>query len=160
MSSSSGWHHHFKWRPPVTPEIDLTDPELLRDPAAGYGRAREMAPVARLVAPGFGPMWAVTRYGEATAMLSDPRFELGAGSFMRPAVPEECLAYMRTMQEMEGAEHARLRRLVSPSFTRRRAATFRPRVERIVDALLDELQAHAADGTVDLLAHFARPLPI
>ncbi|MFE3455198.1 cytochrome P450 [Nonomuraea sp. NPDC059194] len=144
----------------MTPEIDLTDPELLRDPAARYGRVREQSPVARLVAPGFGPMWAVLRYGEAKAMLSDPRFELGADSFMRPAVPDECLAYLRTMQEMDGDEHVRLRRLVSPSFTARRAAAFRPRVESLVEALLDELPGHAENGTVDLLAHFAGPLPI
>ncbi|MEU7898623.1 cytochrome P450 [Nonomuraea sp. NPDC049152] len=144
----------------MTPEIDLTDPELLRDPAAGYGRVREQSPVARLIAPGFGPMWAVLRYDEARAMLSDPRFELSADSFMRPAVPEECLVYMRTMQAMEGDEHARLRRLVSPSFTARRAAAFRSRVEPLVDALLDELPGLAEDGRVDLLTHLARPLPM
>ncbi|MFD1932263.1 MULTISPECIES: cytochrome P450 [Nonomuraea] len=148
----------------MVPEIDLTDEELLRDPAAVYGRARERSPVARLTAPGFGPMWAVLRYHEAKAMLGDPVFELGADSFMRPAVPEECLVYLRTMQEMEGDEHARLRRLVSPSFTARRAAAFRSRIEPLVDALLDRLPGRIEDGSktgaVDLLAHFARPLPI
>jgi cytochrome P450 len=67
---------------------------------------------------------------------------------------------MRTMSEMDGPEHTRLRRLVSPAFTPRRAAEFRPRIEPIVDALLDALPAHAEGGAVDLLAHFARPLPI
>lgn len=77
---------------------------------------------------------------------------------MRPKVPEEYLVYLRTMQEMEGAEHLRLRRLVAPAFTPRRIAWFRSRIERIVDGLLDDLPA---DGRpVDLLAHFARPLPM
>ncbi|MER6951158.1 cytochrome P450 [Nonomuraea sp. NPDC000554] len=144
----------------TVPEIDLTSPELLHDPFAVYGRAREQAPLARLRAPGFS-MWAVTRHEDARAMLSDPRFELNAASFMmRPDVPDDCQAYMRTMQEMEGPEHMRLRRLVSPAFTARRAAEFRPRIEPIVDALLDELPGHVEDGAVDLLAHFARPLPI
>ncbi|MEU7002341.1 cytochrome P450 [Nonomuraea sp. NPDC046570] len=143
------------------PEIDLTDVEVLRDPATAYGRARERSPLARIMAPGFGPIWAVTRHEGARAMLTDPRFELNADSFMRPpGIPEHCLAYMRTMQEMEGAEHARLRRLVSPAFTARRAAEFRPRIEPIVGRLLDDLHSHAEDGSVDLLAHFARPLPI
>ncbi|WP_305782425.1 cytochrome P450 [Symbioplanes lichenis] len=62
------------------------------------------------------------------------------------------------MQQTEGEEHARLRRLVSPAFTARRAAAFRPRIERIVDRLLDGLD----DGTgrVDFLTRFAQPLPM
>jgi cytochrome P450 len=98
------------------PQIDLTDPEALRDPFAAYGHARRRSPLARLLAPGFGPMWALTRHEGARAMLSDPRFELNAASYMRPDVPEDCLAYMRTMQEMDGPEHTRLRRLVSRAF--------------------------------------------
>ncbi|HEY0542748.1 MAG TPA: cytochrome P450 [Actinoallomurus sp.] len=142
------------------PDIDLTDLEVLRDPFAAYGRARERAPLARILAPGLGTMWALTRYDGAKAMLSDPRFELNAGSYMRPDVPESCLVYMRTMQEMEGPEHARLRRLVAPAFTARRAAEFRPRIEPIVERLLNDLTGHAERGSADLLEHFARPLPM
>ena len=144
----------------AVPEIDLSDGEVLRDPFRAYGRARERAAVARIVAPGFPGMWAVTRHAEARAMLADPRFELNAGSFMRPEVPEDCVGYMRTMQEMEGPEHLRLRGLVSPAFSGRRADELRPRIERIVGRLLDDLVAHAPDGQVDLLPHFAQPLPI
>lgn len=142
------------------PEIDLSDPAVLRDPFTAYGRARESGPLARLVTPGFGAMWAVTRYTDAKAMLSDPRFELNADSYLRPDVPGHCLKYMRTMQEMDGPEHIRLRRLVSPSFTARRAEEFRPNIVRIVDTLLDELAAQIDGDAVDLLARFARPLPI
>jgi cytochrome P450 len=142
------------------PEIDLTDPAVLRDPFTAYGRARERSPLARLMAPGFGPMWAVTRYQGARAMLADPRFQLNAASYMRPDVPEDCLPYMRTMQEMDGPEHTRLRRLAAPAFSARRAARLRPRIEPIVERLLDDLPRHADGGAVDLLAHFARPLPI
>ncbi|MET9018550.1 cytochrome P450 [Actinopolymorpha sp. NPDC004070] len=145
------------------PEIDLSEPAVVRDPFTAYGQAREAGPLARLVTAGFGAMWTVMRYEHAKAMLTDPRFELNAHTYLRPDVPEHCRKYMRTMQEMDGPEHTRLRRLVSPSFTARRAAEFRPRVERIVDTLLDDLadQALRAGGdAVDLLDHFARPLPI
>ncbi|WP_208761785.1 cytochrome P450 [Microbispora hainanensis] len=65
------------------------------------------------------------------------------------------------MSEMSAHEHARLRRLVAPAFTPRRAAGFRPRMEAIVEALLDDLPAQADEGgRVDLLRHFARPLPM
>ena len=106
------------------------------------------------------PLWVVTRYEDARAMLGDPRFALGAGSFMRPDVPEDCLPYMRTMAEMNGAEHARLRRLVSPAFTPRRAAEFRPRIAPLVEALLDDVAVRAEGGPVDLIEHFAGPLPM
>jgi cytochrome P450 len=142
------------------PEIDLSDSAVLRDPFLAYGVARERSPLARLVTPGFGAMWAVTRYEDAKAMLADARFGLDASSYLRPNVPEHCQKYMRTLQEMDGPEHTRLRRLVSPSFTARRASEFRPRVTRIVETLLDELAQRADGGTIDLLAHFARPLPI
>jgi cytochrome P450 len=145
----------------VVPEIDLTDPAVLLDPFTAYGRARERAPVARLHAPGMPPMWAVTRHADARAMLTDPRFALSPATFaLRPDVPEDCRPYMRSLLEMEGPEHIRLRKLVAPAFTARRAATLRPRIEQVVDRLLDELTDHADRGSADLLAHFAGPLPM
>ncbi|MFC6082949.1 cytochrome P450 family protein [Sphaerisporangium aureirubrum] len=142
------------------PEIDLTDIQVIRDPFTAYGDVRERSPLARLRIPGIGPVWTLTRYEGARAMLGDPRFEINSGSFLRPGVPEDCLPYMRTMSEMEGAEHARLRKLVAPAFSPRRAEQFRTRMEPIVARLLDDLPGHAEDGVVDLLRHFARPLPI
>lgn len=141
-------------------ELELSDPELLRDPFGGYGRVREEAPVMRLMAPGFGGMWAVTRHADARAMLSDPRFAPAAASYLRPVVPEHCRRYMTTMQEMDGAGHQRMRRLVTPAFSARRTTEFRPRITPLVDRLLDELAARAEDGVVDLFAHFAAPLPM
>jgi cytochrome P450 len=143
-------------------EIDLTDPAVLRDPFTAYGQARERSPLARLHVPGMPPLWGVLRHAEARAVLSDPAlFALSPASYaFRPEVAEELRPYLRTMQEMEGPEHARLRKLVAPAFTPRRAAEFRPRIEQVVEGLLDDLCEHAADGPADLLAHLARPLPM
>ena len=137
------------------PEITLTDPEVLADPFAAYRAARERAPLVRLLTPGFGSLLAVTRHETGRALLADPRFEINAASFLRPDVPADCLPYLHTMSEMDGPNHARLRRLVAPAFSARRAAEFRPRIERIVHALLDELP-----GQTDLLDSFAKPLPM
>jgi cytochrome P450 len=145
----------------MIPEIDLTDLKVLTDPFTAYDQAREAGALAKLVIPGFGPFWALTRYTEARTMLSDPRFEVTAGSFMRPpGIPEHCLEYMRTMAEQDGPEHLRLRRLVAPAFTPKRAAQLRPRLTAITERLLDELPSHAEDGVVDLVPYFARPLPM
>ncbi|WP_329047311.1 cytochrome P450 [Amycolatopsis sp. NBC_01488] len=145
----------------MSPEIDLTDLKVLTDPFTAYDQAREVSALAKLVIPGFGPFWALTRYAEARAMLADPRFEVRAESFLRPpGIPEHCLAYLRTMAEQDGPEHLRLRRLVAPAFTPKRAAQLRPRLLALTERLLDDLPAHAEDGVVDLVAHFARPLPM
>ncbi|WP_306746484.1 cytochrome P450 family protein [Saccharothrix yanglingensis] len=141
----------------TVPEIDPADPGVLLDPFTAYGAAREDSPVARMPVPGLGSLWIVTRHGDARAMLTDPRFAMDAKSYLRPpGIPEHCLRYMRTMSELDGPEHTRLRRLASPAFTARRADAFRPRFERIVDGLLDALPG----GEVDLHAHLSRPLPM
>ncbi|QRP43544.1 cytochrome P450 [Amycolatopsis sp. FDAARGOS 1241] len=137
----------------MVPEIDLTDPAVHRDPFAVYNAAREQGPVAKLVGPGFGPLWVLTRHADARELLTDPRFALGPGSYQRLDVPAHCRPYLRTMQEMEGAEHQRLRRLLAPAFTARRAAEFRSRIEPIVERLLD-------NQPEDLLTGFAQPLPM
>jgi cytochrome P450 len=147
---------------PDLPEIDLADPTVLRDPFTAHGQARERSPLVRLLAPGMPAMWGVTRYAEAREVLSDPaRFALSPATFaFKPDVSAELQPYLRSMQEMEGPEHARLRRLVSPAFTPRRAAGFRPRIAAIVEDLLDDLAEHASHGPADLITHLARPLPM
>src|SRR2546423_2391441 len=140
----------------MTPEIDLTDIKVLTDPFTAYDRAREVSAVAKLVIPGFGPFWALTRYTEARAMLADPRFEVRSESFLRPpGIPEHCLEYMRTMAEQDGPEHLRLRRLVAPAFTPKRAAQLRPRLGAITERLPHGPPAHPEDGRGDLVPHLA-----
>lgn len=139
------------------PEIDPTDPGVLVDPFTAYGAAREAGRLARMQVPGLGTLWIATRHEDAREVLGGGRFELTGDSFVRlPGIPDHCLRYLRTMAEMDGPEHLRLRTLAAPAFTASRARAFRPRIERIVDDLLDALP----DGEVDLLEHFARPLPM
>ncbi len=140
----------------TVPEIDLTDPAVLADPVAAHGAARERAAVGRLLIPGM-PMWVVLRHEPGRALLNDPRFELNKIVFQRPDVPPDCEPYLRSLQEMDGPEHARLRRLVSPAFTPRRTGQFRARIRRIVDDLLDRI---AGPGPVDLVPALAQPLPM
>lgn len=59
-----------------------------------------------------------------------------------------------------GADHRRLRKLVSPAFTNRRTLALRPRIEELVTDLLDRLAATPAGETVDLREGFAYPVPI
>ncbi len=143
----------------TVPEIDPGDPTVLLDPFTTYAKAREESPLARMQVPGMGALWIATRHAEARTVLTDSRFGVSPGSFLGlPGVPEHCRPYLRTMSEMEGPEHTRLRRLAAPAFTARRAAAFRVRISRIVEDLLDALPP--AGSEVDLLESFARPLPM
>ncbi|MEU2554388.1 cytochrome P450 [Streptomyces sp. NPDC013313] len=66
------------------------------------------------------------------------------------------------MTTADGADHRRLRSLVSRAFTPRRAEELRPRVEELTESLLDTLAAAATagGGVADLRRHFALPLPM
>ena len=148
--------------------------ELLRDPEAAYARLREQAPVAPLRSPDGSLIWLVTRFEHVRAILADPRFannpttvpcgqapQMQVNAMRRLGVPENLIPYLAdTLLDNDGPAHARLRRLVSREFTMRRVHALRPRIEQITDALLDALPGHIEAGAVDLLPHFAYPLPI
>ena len=53
--------------------------------------------------------------------------------------------------------HTRVRKLLSPSFTPRTLRALQPRIETLVDRLLDAAQEH---GTVDLIEDFAAAIPV
>ncbi|TJZ57467.1 cytochrome P450 [Streptomyces piniterrae] len=151
------------------------DPELLADPFGGYGKLREQAPVVRARFMDDTPIWLVTRFEEVRAVLRDPRFVNSPHSVPGHAgpdprdrlmellgIPEEFSVHiLESILTSDPPDHTRLRRLVSRAFTARRVPGLRPRVEEITDTLLDELPGHADEnGVVDLIEHFAYPLPI
>jgi cytochrome P450 len=108
--------------------------------------------------------WLVVRYDEARSALNDPRFskDMHAALAMGPDVVAEGLpgpVFARHMLNVDPPDHTRLRRLVAAAFSVRRIEGLRPRVEAIVDDLLDAIAAVGPDGEVDLVASFAFPLP-
>ncbi|WP_329108976.1 cytochrome P450 [Micromonospora sp. NBC_01699] len=154
--------------------FDLMDERLLRDPFTGYSRIREQTPITRVTIPGIAPPWVVTRHEDVRAVLADPRFVTnpanvpgGAGVNLAEmvlrsrGVAEEHIRYLlANILEFDGADHHRLRRLVSRAFTARRVELLRPRIEQIAEDLLDRLPGAVRDDAVDLLRHFAYPLPV
>jgi cytochrome P450 len=58
---------------------------------------------------------------------------------------------------MEPPDHTRVRRLVSKVFTPRYVEGLRPRVQGLMDRLVDRV---AGAGEFDLLAELAEPLPV
>ncbi len=76
--------------------------------------------------------------------------------------PLRTFATVPGMTTADGADHRRLRTLVSSAFTARRVEALRPRVEAVTAGLLDGLAGAAAagDGVADLRRHYALPLPL
>jgi cytochrome P450 len=103
------------------------------------------------------PVWLITRYDEAKALLHDSR--LGKDLGILPA-GFAVKAPFATMLETDPPDHTRLRRLVVKAFTARSVERLRPQVAQIADQLLDVIEAAAAVGPVDLMESFAAPLPI
>ncbi|GAA4838892.1 cytochrome P450 family protein [Saccharopolyspora rosea] len=125
-------------------------------PHATYARLREEGPVHRAVAPDGTDVWLVTRYADVRTALADPRLSLdkrhSRDGYRGFSLPPELDA---NLLNMDGPEHARLRRIIGRAFAPRRIARLRPRVQEITDELLAGL-----DGEVDLLPAFCAPLPI
>ncbi|MFB7474501.1 cytochrome P450 [Kitasatospora sp. NPDC056184] len=155
--------------------VDLRDAEVVRNPFEAFARIRERAPLARGTVPGVEPFWIVTRYEDVRTVLADPRFVNDAANvpgacpahrteqvWRARGLPPECETYLRAgVFDADGAEHRRLRGLVHPSFTAGAVGRLRPRIERLAEEHARALRDHAdADGTVDLVAHFAYPLPV
>jgi cytochrome P450 len=109
---------------------------------------------------GATPIWFVTRYDDVQALLlddvtfaRDPR----RANPNHPEPPHPLLALIDNhMLNKDGADHRRLRNLVSLAFTPARVRALRPAVQAIADELLD---AVAARGSMDLVADYAFPLP-
>ncbi|MGW1835939.1 cytochrome P450 family protein [Streptomyces sp. NPDC002067] len=156
-------------------EPNVMEPALLYDPFGGYGALREKGPVLPGRFLDDSPIWFVLRFDEVREVLRDPRFANNRAHARGSAEDDDPMA--RTMETFgvppelnryfadsilnkDAPDHSRLRRLVSRAFTARRINALRPRVEEIADDLLRRLPEHAEDGVVDLVEHFAYPLPI
>lgn len=140
---------------------DLYGDAFKHDPYPTFAAMRREAPIHRQ--PGLDgrtAIWFVTRHADVEAMLRDPRFvrdpvhALPADQIPQPSPLDRALG--EHMLNKDGADHVRLRTLVSQAFTPKRVADLRPRVAAIADELLD---AVVDRGAMDLIADFAYPLP-
>ena len=133
-------------------------------PYDAYARLREESPLTW-----FEPtqQWLVARHDDVSALVRDRRLgrtylhrftheEMG-----RPEEPAETAGFWylnrNGMLDREPPDHTRLRRLVSRAFTARVVEALRPKVQAIVDGLVDDL---IGAGEADLIATLAEPLPV
>ena len=127
-------------------------PKMYSDPYPIYRKLREKSPVhfSRLVNG-----WVLTRHRDVDAVLRDfKRFsndERNGASVRFSPYSDEA----RSMLRIDPPDHTRMRSLVGKAFTPRAVAELKPRIEEIVDRLLDRI-----GDTFDVLDDFAYPLPI
>ena len=127
--------------------FDLSSDAVRADPYATYERLRRKDPVhySRLAGG-----WVLTRYEDAQAVLLDHRrFSnmQGRSDYGQDA----------SMLDLDPPDHTRLRSLVSKAFTPRTVAKQEPRVQQIVDELLE---AAGEQDCLDLIEVLAFPLPV
>lgn len=141
------------------PSFNPLSPDFIRDPYPVYRRIRE-----------FDPFWAspfgyriVTRYKDVSAILRDRRFVkdfIGRArrNYGDKADTEPVLRIMRrAMLTQDPPDHTRLRGLVVKAFTARRIEEMRPRIQAVVDAAIDRVEAQ---GHMDVIADLAFRLPV
>jgi cytochrome P450 len=114
--------------------------------------------VHRATLPDGANVWVISRHEDVKRLLADPDLALDKrhsrsgyqGFGLPPALDANLL-------NLDGADHARLRRLVTAAFTARRVEALRDGIQATSDALIDELPSC---GAADLVADYAAPLPV
>jgi len=140
---------------------DPGDPAVRRDPFPLFARLQEEEPVQWSPAL---KAWIVTRYDDVRAVTLDGAYTAKRMLPFYERLPDERQARIRELLRYlslwmvfrDPPEHTRLRRLMNRAFTPGAVEALRPRVEAIVESLLDGLEGR---GEVDFIADFAMPLP-
>jgi cytochrome P450 len=124
-------------------------------PAFMQDGPEEITPV---VAPTGDTLWLVRGYTLGRTVLTDKRFSRAAA--VRPHVPKltEAEPSPDSIMSMDGAEHARLRRIVAGVFTARRIAGMAPHIRRLADEHLDRMDS--AGPPADIVNDLASPLSL
>src|SRR3954452_13669561 len=141
------------------PGAEIYTPEFRADPYPTYARLRGESPVICVRTPRFDS-YLVTRYEDARQALSDPRLSKDlyrAGDTYLKVFGEKARQINTNMLNSDPPEHTRLRRLLPQALTPRRIEAMRPRVEEIVERLLDRI---APLGRTDFVDDFALRLPL
>jgi len=147
---------------PETPDYPME--REARCPFAPAPVFREMTrtePVARVRIWDGSTPWFVTRHADQRALLNDPRLSIDE---KRPGYPHMTRAradgaphHPRLITNTDPPEHTRLRRTVNAPFMVKRVEALRPRIQRVLDRLIDDLLA--GPRPADLVRAIGLPVP-
>ncbi|MFV2109471.1 cytochrome P450 family protein [Micromonospora sp. LOL_015] len=135
------------------------DSDFHTDPYPVYRGLHSEGPVHRVCLPDNSKIWLITRYEEASEALKDRRLVRNrrhAGPEYENDLLPEVVRFGNLHME-DGDIHTRLRRFMNFAFTPKRVEAMVPRIQQVVDDLLDEFERN---GGGDIMSGLAAPLPI
>ncbi len=136
-------------------------PGYIEDPYTHFAEMREHDPVHLTLLN----QWLLFRYDDVSRILRDPSMSVSDDKIevfdqkrlaMFEAAAGAEFERSTSMLNADPPDHTRLRRLVSKAFTPSSIEALRPRVQQLVDAMLDPM---AERGTGDVVTELAFPLP-
>lgn len=135
-----------------------TDPDFVQDPYPFYDRLRA---AGDLVWWDDYDMPVAAGYSQVKALLKNRKLGREAPTGFGPAVPDHLRDFYaldaNSMLELDPPRHTRLRGLVLRAFTSARIAALEDGIARLCHQLID---AFPADGPVDLIEAYAKPVPV
>ena len=144
--------------PAVVADFDLRQlsAEFLENPYPTYGALRRFDPVHRLP----DGSYFLTRYDDCLSVYRDAAtWSSDKKVDFRPNFADSLLYEHHTTSLVfnDPPYHTRVRKLLAPAFTPRALRTLQPRIESLVDRLLETA---AERGEIDLIADFAAAIPV
>ena len=136
------------------------EPGFIEDPYSRYASMREADPIHHSELE----FWVLFRYDDILRFLRDPTLSVedrnarmtALDEMVRQLVGDRADRGTRSMLSRDPPDHTRLRKLVTKAFTPRVIEDLRPRIQALVDEMLDAAESR---GEIDLIADFAFPLP-
>lgn len=133
-------------------------------PPAEVTRYREAEPIRPLLYPDGKTGWLLTQFDLVKQVFESPAFSASSLHVMPPLKHESQDVWWGNEPPvgfflfLDGDPHRRFRRAFVPEFTAQKMATrYQPRIEEIVDRLLDEIEA--AGAPADLMNDFGLVFP-
>ena len=142
----------------------MFDSDFIANPYRAYSHLRAAAPL--FWADKFrNGAWFVTRYAYVLAGLHDSRLSSQRSHNLTAALPSEAQSefetfnriFSRWMLFLDPPEHSRIRKLLNKEFTPNMIQRLRPRIQHVVDSLLDDV---AGKSEIEFMTEFANPLPV
>lgn len=138
-------------------DLRRLDRAFLDDPYPTYRALRAHDPVHRMP----DGSYFFTRYADLAAIYGDPQtWSSDKRVDFKPNFADSLLYEHHTTSLVfnDPPVHTRVRKLLAPTFTPRALKALQPRIEALVDRLLDE--ALARGGAVDVIDGFAAAIPV
>ncbi|MFQ6396217.1 cytochrome P450 [Nocardia sp. KC 131] len=105
--------------------------------------------------------WLIANHAAQRQVMGDPRVSandhLPGFPYMTPSIAGTIHERPKTLFDTDGPEHARLRRMLTNSFTRGRMEKIRPAIQQLTDDLIDKMLA--GPNPTDLVEALSLPLP-